>query len=132
MATDRSSFLLMEACRGSGRFLQVKVLQVRWKKLVSYLEIKKRVDFSTGCLFSNRSDLRIAEGVSKRPSRVSTGRLQARLSFGTIRCRGWPCRGAGRDVDCPGVKGNQRPDILIPQRPHMTAAGRGGLRPEHN
>jgi predicted CoA-substrate-specific enzyme activase len=140
-------FLLSGKCAGgSGRILQViaKVLQVKVEEIGELsLKSRKRVDFNTGCAVFSESEAisRIAEGVRKedllaglhRALAAQMNSLAERLGVEEdVALVGGGARDVGLVQALKEIRGHT---ILIPQRPHMTAAlgaaiiAREGLRP---
>jgi predicted CoA-substrate-specific enzyme activase len=127
-------FLMSGKCAGgSGRILQViaKVLQVKVEEIGELsLKSKKRVDFNTGCAVFAESEAisRISEEVKKEDLLAGIHRsLAAQINslaerIGVERDMimvGGGARDAGLVQALKEIRGH---DILVPQRPHMTAA----------
>jgi predicted CoA-substrate-specific enzyme activase len=127
-------FLLSGKCAGgSGRILQViaKVLQVRVDEMGALsLKSKKRVDFNTGCAVFSESEAisRIAEGVKKEDLlagihwalAAQINSLAERIGVEEdVAMVGGGARDEGLVWALKEIRGH---DILIPQRPQMTAA----------
>jgi (R)-2-hydroxyacyl-CoA dehydratese activating ATPase len=127
-------FLLSGKCAGgSGRILQViaKVLQVRVEEIGELsLKSKKRVDFNTGCAVFSESEAisRISQEVKKEDLLAGIHRaLAAQINSLAERIGveedmamvGGGARDAGLVRAMREIRGN---DVLVPPRPHMTAA----------
>ncbi len=127
-------FLMSGKCAGgSGRILQViaKVLQVKVEEIGELsLKSKKRVDFNTGCAVFAESEAisRISEEVKKEDLLAGIHRsLAAQINSLAERIGveqdmtmvGGGARDAGLVQALKEIRGH---DILVPQRPHMTAA----------
>jgi predicted CoA-substrate-specific enzyme activase len=128
------NFLLSGKCAGgSGRILQViaKVLQIKVEEIGELsLKSKKRVEFNTGCAVFAESEAisRLAEGVTKEDLLAGLHRaLAAQINSLAERI------GVEQDVAMVGggardgglvqaLKEMRGHEILVPQRPHMTAA----------
>jgi predicted CoA-substrate-specific enzyme activase len=127
-------FLLSGKCAGgSGRILQViaKVLHVKVEEIGDLsLKSRKRVDFNTGCAVFSESEAisRIAEGVRKedllagihRALAAQINSLAERLGVEEdVALVGGGARDVGLVQALKEIRGHT---ILIPPRPHMTAA----------
>jgi predicted CoA-substrate-specific enzyme activase len=127
-------FLMSGKCAGgSGRILQViaKVLQVKVEEIGELsLKSKKIVDFNTGCAVFAESEAisRISEEVKKEDLLAGIHRsLAAQINSLVERIGveqdmtmvGGGARDAGLVQALKEIRGH---DILVPQRPHMTAA----------
>lgn len=128
------NFLLSGKCAGgSGRIVQViaKVLQVRVEDIGELsLKSKKRVDFNTGCAVFAESEAisRISERVAKEDLLAGIHRALA-AQFNSLAERigieqdvamvGGGARDVGLVQALKEIRGH---GILIPPRPHMTAA----------
>ncbi len=139
------NFLLSGKCAGgSGRILQViaKVLQVKVEEIGELsLKSKKRVDFNTGCAVFAESEAitRLSQEVTKEDLLAGIHRALA-AQINTLAERmgveqdmavvGGGARDRGLVHALKEIRGH---DILVPLRPHMTAAlgaaiiARGGL-----
>ena len=128
------SFLLSGKCAGgSGRILQViaKVLQVKVEEIGELsLKSKKRVDFNTGCAVFSESEAisRISEGIKKEDLLAGIHRaLAAQINSLAERVGveqdmamvGGGARDAGLIQALKAIRGHE---ILVPPRPHLTAA----------
>jgi predicted CoA-substrate-specific enzyme activase len=128
------NFLLSGKCAGgSGRILQViaKVLRVRVEEIGELsLKSEKRVDFNTGCAVFSESEAisRIAEGVRKedllaglhRALAAQINSLAERLGVEQdVAMVGGGARDVGLVHALKEIRGH---DILVPARPHFTAA----------
>jgi predicted CoA-substrate-specific enzyme activase len=127
-------FLMSGKCAGgSGRILQViaKVLQVKVEEIGGLsLKSKKRVDFNTGCAVFSESEAisRLSQEVSKedllagihRALAAQINSLAERLGVEQeVAMVGGGARDAGLVQAFKEIRGH---DILIPSRPHLTAA----------
>jgi len=127
-------FLLSGKCAGgSGRILQViaKVLHVKVEEIGDLsLKSRKRVDFNTGCAVFSESEAisRIAEGVRKedllagihRALAAQINSLAERLGVEEdVALVGGGARDVGLVQALKEIRGHT---ILIPPKPHMTAA----------
>ena len=127
-------FLMSGKCAGgSGRILQViaKVLQVKVEEIGELsLKSKKRVDFNTGCAVFAESEAisRISEEVKKEDLLAGIHRsLAAQINSLAERIGveqdmtlvGGGARDAGLVQALKEIRGH---DILVPPRPHLTAA----------
>jgi predicted CoA-substrate-specific enzyme activase len=128
------NFLLSGKCAGgSGRILQViaKVLQIKVEEIGELsLKSKKRVEFNTGCAVFAESEAisRLAEGVTKedllaglhRALAAQINSLAERIGVEQdVAMVGGGARDGGLVQALREMRGH---DILVPQRPHMTAA----------
>ena len=128
------NFLLSGKCAGgSGRILQIiaKVLRVNVEEIGELsLKSEKRVDFNTGCAVFSESEAisRIAEGVKKEDLLAGLHRaLAAQINSLVERMGveqdvamvGGGARDAGLVHALKEIRGH---DILVPSRPHLTAA----------
>jgi predicted CoA-substrate-specific enzyme activase len=128
------NFLLSGKCAGgSGRILQViaKVLQVKVEEIGELsLKSKKRVEFNTGCAVFAESEAisRLAEGVTKedllaglhRALAAQINSLAERIGVEQdVAMVGGGARDSGLVQALREMRGH---DILVPPRPHMTAA----------
>jgi predicted CoA-substrate-specific enzyme activase len=128
------NFLLSGKCAGgSGRILQViaKVLRVKVEEIGELsLKSEKRVDFNTGCAVFSESEAisRIAEGVRKedllaglhRALAAQINSLAERLGVEQdVAMVGGGARDVGLVHALKEIRGH---DILVPERPHFTAA----------
>lgn len=128
------NFLLSGKCAGgSGRILQViaKVLRVRVEEIGKLsLKSKKRVEFNTGCAVFAESEAisRLSEGVTKedllaglhRALAAQINSLAERIGVEQeVAMVGGGARDGGLVQALREIRGH---DILVPQRPHMTAA----------
>ena len=128
------NFLLSGKCAGgSGRILQViaKVLRVRVEEIGELsLKSKKRVEFNTGCAVFAESEAisRLSEGVTKedllaglhRALAAQINSLAERIGVEQeVAMVGGGARDGGLVQALREIRGH---DILVPQRPHMTAA----------
>jgi len=128
------SFLLSGKCAGgSGRILQViaKVLQVKVEDIGELsLKSKKRVDFSTGCAVFAESEAisRISQEVTKedlltgihRALAAQINSLAERIGVEQdVAMVGGGARDVGLVQALKEIRGH---NIIVPQRPHMTAA----------
>ncbi len=128
------SFLLSGKCAGgSGRILQViaKVLHVKVEEIGELsLKSKKRIDFNTGCAVFAESEAitRLSQEVTKEDLLASIHRaLAAQINTLVERMGveqdvavvGGGARDAGLVQALKEIRGQ---DILVPPRPHMTAA----------
>jgi predicted CoA-substrate-specific enzyme activase len=128
------NFLLSGKCAGgSGRILQViaKVLQVKVEEIGALsLKSEKRVDFNTGCAVFSESEAisRIAEGVRKEDLLAGLHRALAAQINSLAERMGVEqdvamVGGGARDVGLVhALKEIRGHDILVPARPHFTAA----------
>jgi len=128
------NFLLSGKCAGgSGRILQIiaKVLQVKVEEIGELsLKWKKRVDFNTGCAVFSESEAisRIAEGAKKEDLLAGLHRALAAQINSLAERIGVEqdvamVGGCARDVGLvQALKEIRGHDILVPSRPHMTAA----------
>jgi len=128
------SFLLSGKCAGgSGRILQViaRVLQVKVEEIGELsLKSKKRVEFNTGCAVFSESEAisRISEGIKKEDLLAGLHRaLAAQINSLAERIgveQDMAMVGGGaRDVGLvQAVREIGGHDILVPPRPHLTAA----------
>ncbi len=127
-------FLLSGKCAGgSGRILQVmaKVLQVRVEEIGELsLKSKKKVEFNTGCAVFAESEAisRISQEVKKedllagihRALAAQINSLAERMGVEQeVAMVGGGARDVGLVRALEEIRGH---DILVPQRPHMTAA----------
>jgi len=127
-------FLLSGKCAGgSGRILQViaKVLQLRVEEIGELsLKSKKRVEFNTGCAVFAESEAisRLSQEVAKedllagihRALAAQINSLAERIGVEQeVAMVGGGARDVGLVRALKEVRGH---DILVPQRPHMTAA----------
>ena len=128
------NFLMSGKCAGgSGRILQViaKVLQVKVEEIGELsLKSKKRVEFNTGCAVFAESEAisRLSQEVTKEDLLAGIHRaLAAQINSLAERIGveqdmamvGGGARDLGLVQALKEIRGH---DILIPQRPHMTAA----------
>jgi predicted CoA-substrate-specific enzyme activase len=128
------NFLLSGKCAGgSGRILQViaKVLRVKVEEVGELsLKSEKRVDFNTGCAVFSESEAisRIAEGVRKedllaglhRALAAQINSLAERMGVEQdVAMVGGGARDGGLVHALKEIRGH---DILVPARPHFTAA----------
>jgi predicted CoA-substrate-specific enzyme activase len=128
------NFLLSGKCAGgSGRILQViaKVLRVKVEEIGELsLKSEKRVDFNTGCAVFSESEAisRIAEGVRKEDLLAGLHRALAAQINSLAERMGVEqdvamVGGGARDVGLVhALKEIRGHDILVPARPHFTAA----------
>ena len=128
------NFLLSGKCAGgSGRILQViaKVLQVKVEEIGELsLKSEKRVDFNTGCAVFSESEAisRIAEGARKEDLLAGLHRALAAQINSLAERMGVEqdvamVGGGARDVGLVrALKKIRGHDILVPERPHFTAA----------
>jgi predicted CoA-substrate-specific enzyme activase len=129
-----NNFLMSGKCAGgSGRILQViaKVLQVEVEEIGELsLKSNKRIDFNTGCAVFAESEAisRIAEGAKKEDLLAGLHRALAAQINGLAERMGVEqdmamVGGGARNVGLlQALKEIRGHDILIPPRPHMTAA----------
>ena len=129
-----NNFLMSGKCAGgSGRILQViaKVLQVKVEEIGELsLKSKKRVDFNTGCAVFAESEAisRIAEGAKKEDllaglHRALAAQINSLAERMGIEQEVAMVGGGARDVGLlRALKEIRGHDILVPPRPHMTAA----------
>ncbi len=129
-----NNFLMSGKCAGgSGRILQViaKVLQVKVEEIGELsLKSKKRVDFNTGCAVFAESEAisRIAEGAKKEDllaglHRALAAQINSLAERMGIEQEVAMVGGGARDVGLlQALKEIRGHDILVPPRPHMTAA----------
>ncbi len=129
-----NNFLMSGKCAGgSGRILQViaKVLQVKVEEVGELsLNSKKRVDFNTGCAVFAESEAisRIAEGAKKEDllaglHRALAAQINSLAERMGIEQEVAMVGGGARDVGLlHALKEIRGHDILVPLRPHMTAA----------
>ena len=127
-------FLLSGKCAGgSGRILQViaKVLQVRVEEIGELsLKSRKRIDFSTGCAVFSESEAisRISEETSKEDllagiHRALAGQINSLAERIGVERDVAMVGGGARDVGLvQALREIRGHDILVPPRPHMTAA----------
>jgi predicted CoA-substrate-specific enzyme activase len=128
------NFLMSGKCAGgSGRILQViaKVLQMKVEEIGELsLKSKKRVEFNTGCAVFAESEAisRLSQEVKKedllagihRALAAQINSLAERLGVEQdVAMVGGGARDVGLVQALKEIRGH---DILIPQRPHMTAA----------
>jgi predicted CoA-substrate-specific enzyme activase len=128
------NFLMSGKCAGgSGRILQViaKVLQVKVEEIGELsLKSKKRVDFNTGCAVFSESEAisRLSQEVTKedllagihRALAAQINSLAERLGVEQdVAMVGGGARDVGLVQAFKEITGD---DILVPPRPHMTAA----------
>jgi predicted CoA-substrate-specific enzyme activase len=128
------NFLLSGKCAGgSGRILQIiaKVLRVKVEEIGELsLKSEKRVDFNTGCAVFSESEAisRIAEGVKKedllaglhRALAAQINSLAERMGVDQdVAMVGGGARDAGLVHALKEIRGH---NILVPSRPHLTAA----------
>lgn len=128
------NFLLSGKCAGgSGRILQViaKVLRVRVEEIGELsLKSKKRVEFNTGCAVFAESEAisRLSEGVTKedllaglhRALAAQINSLAERIGVEQeVAMVGGGARDSGLVQALREIRSH---DILVPERPHMTAA----------
>jgi predicted CoA-substrate-specific enzyme activase len=128
------NFLMSGKCAGgSGRILQViaKVLQMKVEEIGELsLKSTKRVEFNTGCAVFAESEAisRLSEEVRKEDLLAGIHRaLAAQINSLAERLGVEPdvamVGGGARDVGLvQALKEIRGHDILVPQRPHMTAA----------
>jgi predicted CoA-substrate-specific enzyme activase len=128
------NFLLSGKCAGgSGRILQVvaKVLQVRVEEIGELsLKSKKRVEFNTGCAVFAESEVisRLSQEVTKEDLLAGIHRALAAQIDSLAERMGVELEvamvgGGARDVGLvQALREIRGHDILVPQRPHMTAA----------
>lgn len=128
------NFLSSGKCAGgSGRILQIiaKVLQVKVEDIGELsLKSKKQVDFNTGCAVFAESEAisRISERVAKEDLLAGMHRALAAQFNGLAERIGLEQEvamvgGGARDVGLvQALKEMRGHDILVPPRPHMTAA----------
>ena len=129
-----SSFLLSGKCAGgSGRILQViaKVLRVNVEEIGELsLKSKKRVEFSTGCAVFSESEAisRISEGVKKEDilagiHRALAAQINSLVERGGVEQDMAMVGGGARDAGLVrALKEIRGHDLLVPPKPHMTAA----------
>jgi predicted CoA-substrate-specific enzyme activase len=128
------NFLMSGKCAGgSGRILQViaKVLQMKVEEIGEVsLKSKRRVEFNTGCAVFAESEAisRLSQEVKKedllagihRALAAQINSLAERLGVEQdVAMVGGGARDVGLVQALKEIRGH---DILIPQRPHMTAA----------
>jgi predicted CoA-substrate-specific enzyme activase len=128
------NFLMSGKCAGgSGRILQViaKVLQIKVEEIGELsLKSKKRVEFNTGCAVFAESEAisRLCQEVTKedllagihRALAAQINSLAERIGVEQdIAMVGGGARDAGLVQALKEIRGH---DILVPERPHMTAA----------
>jgi predicted CoA-substrate-specific enzyme activase len=128
------NFLMSGKCAGgSGRILQViaKVLQIKVEEIGEMsLKSKKRVEFNTGCAVFAESEAisRLSQEVTKedllagihRALAAQINSLAERLGVEQdVAMVGGGARDVGLVQAFKEIRGH---DILVPQRPHMTAA----------
>ena len=128
------NFLLSGKCAGgSGRILQViaKVLQVKVEEIGELsLKTKKRVDFNTGCAVFAESEAitRLSQEVTKedllagihRALAAQINSLAERMGVEQdVAMVGGGARDVGLVQTLKEIRGH---DILVPLKPHMTAA----------
>jgi predicted CoA-substrate-specific enzyme activase len=128
------NFLMSGKCAGgSGRILQViaKVLQIKVEEIGEMsLKSKKRVEFNTGCAVFAESEAisRLSQEVRKEDLLAGIHRALAAQIHSLAERLGVEqdvamVGGGARDVGLvQALKEIRGHDILIPQRPHMTAA----------
>jgi predicted CoA-substrate-specific enzyme activase len=128
------NFLMSGKCAGgSGRILQViaKVLQMKVEEIGELsLKSKKRVEFNTGCAVFAESEAisRLSQEVRKEDLLAGIHRaLAAQINSLAERLGVEPdvamVGGGARDVGLvQALKEIRGHDILVPQKPHMTAA----------
>jgi len=128
------NFLLSGKCAGgNGRILQViaKVLQVKVEEIGELsLKSKKRVDFSTGCAVFSESEAisRLSEEVAKEDLLAGIHRALAAQINSLVERMGVEedvamVGGGSRDVGLvQALKELRGHDIMVPPRPHLTAA----------
>jgi predicted CoA-substrate-specific enzyme activase len=128
------NFLMSGKCAGgSGRILQViaKVLQVKVEEIGELsLKSKRRVDFNTGCAVFAESEAisRISQEVKKEDLLAGLHRALASQINSLVERIGVEqdiamVGGGARDVGLvQALKEIRGHDILVPQKPHMTAA----------
>jgi len=128
------NFLLSGKCAGgSGRVLQViaKVLQVTVEEMGELsLKSEKRVDFNTGCAVFAESEAisRISEGTRREDlvagiHRALAAQINSLAERVVVEKEMAMVGGGARDVGLvQALKEIRGHDILVPPRPHMTAA----------
>jgi len=128
------NFLLSGKCAGgSGRILQViaKVLQVKVEDIGEFsLKSKKRVEFNTGCAVFAESEAisRVSQEATKEDLLAGIHRALAAQINSLAERIGVEqdmamVGGCARDVGLvKALKEIRGRDILVPPRPHMTAA----------
>jgi predicted CoA-substrate-specific enzyme activase len=128
------NFLLSGKCAGgSGRILQViaKVLQVKVEEIGELsLKSKKRVEFNTGCAVFSESEAisRLSQEVTKEDLLAGIHRALAAQINSLVERMGVEedvamVGGGARDVALvQALKKIRGHDIIVPARPHLTAA----------